>query len=191
MRSLTVVKVGGSLFDMPGLGPRLQRWLGRYCPDSTLVVPGGGRMVDVLRDFDRRHGLGEEQSHWLALRALALNSRVLAELVPGTPVVESATEVTVGLAVLDPLAFCLTDQRDCPSHALPHTWAVTSDSIAARVAAVAQADRLILLKSIDIPAAMTWAEAGRLRHVDSTFADLVASIPSLDVQAINFRTEGL
>ena len=54
----TVIKVGGSLFDRPDLGPRLRRWLDANAPWETILVPGGGRLVDVIRDLDRIHGLG-------------------------------------------------------------------------------------------------------------------------------------
>src|SRR5262249_50260144 len=53
---------------------------------------------------------------------------------------------------------------------LPHCWEVTSDSLAARVAVVAQARQLVLLKSGSIPEAMSWVEAGRGGYGDAYFA---------------------
>jgi 5-(aminomethyl)-3-furanmethanol phosphate kinase len=189
LHPLTVVKVGGSLFDLPELGPRLKRWLDRLSPDRVLLVPGGGKATDVIRELDARHGLGEERSHWLALRALALNAYVLGALLPGSHVVESFSELDGSLAILDPLPFCLADERYGPSSALKHTWNVTSDSIAARVAVVAGAQRLILLKSVDISMDMTWDEAARRGYVDVAFADTVRAAPALEVRLINFRNE--
>src|SRR5258708_14485560 len=85
-----VVKVGGSLFDMPDLRPRLIQFLRRLsCPEVALV-PGGGRIVDAIRHLDRWHGLGEEASHWLALRALSLNAHFLPHLLRGESAVVSA-----------------------------------------------------------------------------------------------------
>ncbi len=189
MAGLTVVKVGGSLFDLPGLGPRLARWLAALPAAGVLLVPGGGRAADAVRELDRLHGLGEEKSHWLALRALALNARFLADLLPGVRVVESPVEHG-GVAVLDPLAFCLADERDRPADALPRAWAVTSDSVAARAAAVAGAGQLILLKSVTVPPAMTWDEAARAGYVDAAFAGVVRAAPGLEVRAVNFREAG-
>ncbi len=187
MGELTVVKVGGSLFDLPYLGPRLTHWLAGLGAPRVLVVPGGGATADVIRALDRRHALGEEASHWLALRALALNAHALTALLPRSRVVESAAPVD-GIAVLDPFAFCLADERDHPAAALPHSWEVTSDSVAARVAVAAGARRLVLLKSVTFPYEMSWSDAAREGYVDAAFAGVVAAAPGLDVRAVNFRT---
>jgi aspartokinase-like uncharacterized kinase len=182
-----VVKVGGSLFDWPQLGPRLRRWLTELAAPSVLLVPGGGPTADAVRDLDCVHGLGEEKSHWLALRALTLNAHFLADLLPESRVVTSVTEHRGGVAVLDPLAFCLADERDHPADALPHSWSVTSDSVAARVAVASGAGELLLLKSITVPPEMPWEEAAQAGHVDGTFAGVIRRAAALEVRAINFR----
>jgi 5-(aminomethyl)-3-furanmethanol phosphate kinase len=186
---LIVVKVGGSLFDLPELGPRLRHWLAGLASSKALLVPGGGPLVDAIRDLDQRHGLGEEKSHWLALRALALNARVLAELLPESRVVESAVEENGALSILDPFAFCVADERDHPAQALPHSWAVTSDSVAARVAIAAKADQLILLKSITIGSGLDWDAAARAGYVDAIFPGLVRTAPASGIRVVNFRAE--
>ena len=81
--SLLVVKVGGSLYDLPDLGRRLRRFLASLDTDNRLIVPGGGPTADVIRAFDHDHRLGPQTSHWLALRACALNAHFLALLLPG------------------------------------------------------------------------------------------------------------
>jgi aspartokinase-like uncharacterized kinase len=183
-----VVKIGGSLFDLPDLGPRLETWLGG--PQSFVLVPGGGPTTDVVRDLDCTHRLGEEAAHWLALRSLSLNAWFLSTLLPGwnPQVVERAEDCgpcwrTGALPVFDCYAFALNDEG-LPG-CLPHRWSVTSDSLAARVARVLGAGELILLKSVTIPERMDWAEAGREGLVDSYFATAAQGIPS--VRAINFR----
>jgi aspartokinase-like uncharacterized kinase len=186
MNGPTVVKVGGSLFDLPDLGPRLQDWLAGLSRPHVLLVPGGGPAADVIRDLDRRHGLGEEKAHWLALRAMALNAHVLAGLLPGSSVVESVREPLAGPTILDAYAFCRADERDHSSRALPHAWAVTGDSVAARAAAAAEARELILLKSVTIPPDFRWDEAARRGYVDAAFAGVVRAA-ALEVRSINFR----
>jgi aspartokinase-like uncharacterized kinase len=68
---------------------------------------------------------------------------------------------------------------------LPHRWDVTSDSLAVRVAALAGARELILLKSTDPPSA-DWTEAG---FVDAYFSEALRQAPrDLQVRAVNLRT---
>jgi aspartokinase-like uncharacterized kinase len=188
------VKVGGSLYDLPDLGPRLRRWLDAHAPRETIVVPGGGAAADVVRALDRTHGLGEEAAHWLALRALRFTAGLLEELL-----YERGVEIVGGnddrnwacvwdrgaLPILDPYAFCQWDELRPGS--LPHTWAVTSDSIAARVAVVAGAAELVLLKSSPPPAGdvAAWAAAG---YVDEYLPRVLAGT-GVRLRAVDLRGE--
>jgi aspartokinase-like uncharacterized kinase len=182
-----VVKVGGSLYDLPDLAARLHAWLGERFGTSVILVPGGGPTADVIRQLDRRHGLGEEISHWLALRALTLNAHFLAALLPSARVVPDVVESEKSpLAILDVHEFARADEARA-GH-LPHRWIASSDAFAARAAVVAQARQLVLLKSVTVPAEVDWAEAGRLGWVDETFADVLRDAPgNLQVSGFNLR----
>jgi aspartokinase-like uncharacterized kinase len=183
MAGPVVVKVGGSLYDLHDLGTRLRGWLTQYSVLGTpvLLVPGGGLTADAIRRLDQTHRLGEERAHWLALHALALNAHFLAALLPDAVVAEAATE---GIAILDAFAFARTDEER-PGW-LPHRWAVTSDSLAARVADVLGARLLILLKSVTIPEGMHWSEAGRAGFVDRYFAEVLSRRRTpFEVRAVN------
>src|SRR5438874_10088336 len=90
-----LVKVGGSLYDLPDLADRLRLLLGYMRNRSYVLVPGGGATVDAIRALDSRHNLGEESSHWLALRALTLNGHFLCQLLTnGQMVADSASALT-------------------------------------------------------------------------------------------------
>jgi aspartokinase-like uncharacterized kinase len=185
-----VVKVGGSLFHLPDLGARLTRWLDELAVRDVVLIPGGGATADVIRELDRRHALGQEKSHWLALRALTLNAHFLAELLPCGTVIGDLDEAAARwqlrrLPVLDGHRFACADESR--AGCLPHSWEVTSDSLAVRVAHVMRGRELILLKSIDIPPGVDWHEAGRHGWVDRFFADVVQREPGLPIRTINFR----
>jgi aspartokinase-like uncharacterized kinase len=186
-----VVKVGGSLYDLPDLSPRLRRWLADHAPRATIVVPGGGPPTNAVRDLDRIHHLGEETSHWLALRALSLNARLLRALLGRAEVAWSVPQCrrrwTAGaVPIISPWEFCRGDDRR--PGALPHTWAVTSDSVAARVAVVAGAEELVLLKSAPQPAGdvAVWAETG---YVDPWLPRVLAG-SGVPVRAVDLRGGG-
>ena len=184
---LAVVKVGGSLYDLPDLGPRLQAWL-RQAGPAVLLVPGGGPTADVVRNFDRIHQLGEERAHWLALGALQLNAHFLTWLLPSAAVIDHPEQAAGGVAVLNAFSFLSREKASCRKGRLPHCWAVTSDAIAARAAVVAGAAELILLKSVAIPEGISWEEAARGGFVDEWFAPALREAPpSLRVRAVNFR----
>jgi aspartokinase-like uncharacterized kinase len=190
MAAVMVVKVGGSLYDLNDLGPRLRQWLEGLGGCDVVLVPGGGDMAEAVRSFHRVHGLDEPRAHWLALGALALNAHFLAWLV-GRGVVVGDTGgcqdawAAGRIPVLDMHAFSRADEDR--SGRLGASWRVTSDALAARAAAVLGAGRLVLLKSVTIPDAMSWEEAGQRGYVDAAFAGAVAAAGKLEVRAVNFR----
>jgi aspartokinase-like uncharacterized kinase len=185
-QSSLVVKVGGSLFDMPDLGPKLQAWLQTLPDPHVLLVPGGGATADVVRELDGCHALGEERAHWLALAALSLNARFLQTLLPAAQIITDCAACKASwnqghLPILDAYPFAIQDEQSVD--ALPHCWSVTSDSVAARVAQSVGARQLILLKSAAFPG--DWDDASRQGYVDAFFA---RAMGSLSVCAIDFRS---
>jgi aspartokinase-like uncharacterized kinase len=150
---MTILKVGGSLYSWPGLKLALQEWLSVH--GTVLIVPGGGAAADAVRAWHQTHALTESTAHWAALATLTAAKVFLEELVDG-----AAT-------VLDAEDFCRHDDRR--PNALPHSWAVTSDSIAARVAELTGAEKLVLWKSVNIPPGTPWREARAKGWVDQEF----------------------
>jgi aspartokinase-like uncharacterized kinase len=163
---MIIVKVGGSLYDMPQLGSHLQAFLQTLAPEVIRIMPGGGQLADVIRLWDRIHGLGEDTAHGLAVHTLHIAAQFLRHLL-GAHAPPSALE---GL----------------DWSVLPARWAVTSDSLAARAAWQFGARQLILLKSVDIPAGTSWEQAAAWGWVDPFFPQAVAAAP-FGIVAINFR----
>ena len=172
MTEPVVVKVGGSLLTWPGLRDGLSAYWQANRARCPVVIVGGGGAADLVRDLDRIHGLGEGRSHHLALCALDLTARLLAGLMPGFEVVERPDELTSvwdagRIPILSPRRFLEADV-DSPDP-LPHTWDVTTDSIAARVADHLGAAELALLKSAPLPPGTDRVSAARLGLVDPRF----------------------
>jgi aspartokinase-like uncharacterized kinase len=174
---LVVFKVGGSLLDWPELPARLAEVLAAYRQDRVALVVGGGTAADVVRSFDRIHGLGELRAHDLAMRSLDLTAHLLATLVDGLVVVERSGELRSAwdggrVPVLLPRTI-LAEVETRASRPLPHSWELTSDSIAAVIAVHLGAAELVLLKSAPLPPDVDPREAGRLGLVDPCFAEAV------------------
>lgn len=180
-----VVKVGGSLYDWPELGPRLRAFLETLRPRPLLLVPGGGNLADAIRDLHRTHQFPETTAHWLALRSLTLAAHFLASLLPQSRIVKGLLAARAvarrgEVPIMDALHFARGDELR-PGR-LPHTWDATSDSVAARIAVVIRAERLILLKSADPPP--DWMRTAG--YVDPLFAATIVNA-EFPVEAINLR----
>jgi 5-(aminomethyl)-3-furanmethanol phosphate kinase len=110
-----------------------------------LIVPGGGPFADAVREFERQVGLSPDAAHWMAILAMDQYAHVLAGRIGGAVLVEEPGAVTE--AVAPGRAVVLAPSRWMRSaDVLPHTWEVTSDSIAAFVAGALGAAQLILIK---------------------------------------------
>lgn len=148
MMPITVIKIGGSvgrIAGLPSLGRRLEK-LGRQHP--LLVVPGGGDFADTVRAYDRCYQLDDTTAHWMAILAMDQYGYLLAQEIPRAAIVrhpDEAWPVSLKGQVSVLLPFDLLHRLD----PLPHCWEVTSDSIAAWLAATVQASQLILLKDVD------------------------------------------
>jgi aspartokinase-like uncharacterized kinase len=179
-----VVKVGGSLLDQSGFAARFQNWRHVQPLSRLLLIPGGGGIVDALRTLDQQQGLGDEAAHWLAIAALSLTARVLAALLPDATVISevSAAEAIWSrrqLPILDVEPFLRRDEQH-PDH-LPHSWTVTSDSIAARVAHVYGASKLVLLKACPLEEGKEWDTYAAQGIVDAYFPHLARKLGDLSL----------
>lgn len=188
----TVVKVGGSLFDLPDLAARLRQFIAGLGTTEILLVPGGGKTTDAIRQLDQVHDLGEEASHWLALRSMALNAHFLAVLLRAE-VIDAWTScsplwVAGRLPILDAYRFARADEGNPGS--LPHCWGVTSDSVAARAAIIGGAKQLVLLKSITISKSIGWFKASERGWVDRYFPRVIQNFGrGLEIRAVNLRLQ--
>jgi aspartokinase-like uncharacterized kinase len=154
---ITVVKVGGALLDVPDALAWAIDQLSRAPRDgSVLVVPGGGPFADAVRVVDRRIGLTDSAAHWAAILGMNQHAFVLADLISGATVVETVypTVYPTAYPLVYPPNECLSNCLPILApyswlrchDTLPHSWDVTSDSIAAFIANSIGAKRLILMK---------------------------------------------
>jgi aspartokinase-like uncharacterized kinase len=126
-----VIKIGGSLEKQ--IDPLLS--VLRRCSIPALIVPGGGRFARMIR----KTGVDGEAAHWMAVAAMEQFGWLIASRgIQHSSVLHRPEASELFLPYL-PLR-----QAD----PLPHSWNVTSDTIAAWVAYSLGLD-LILLKPVD------------------------------------------
>ncbi len=194
--SIAVLKLGGSLLDLSDLSVRIQSVFANLNGDRPLLICGGGNAADIVRRWHQCFRLDEERSHWLALVAIRLNQQLLLDLLPKLELVANrAAAESVWqrdrVPLLDLAEFMRTEEASLDVHErLPHTWEVTSDSLAAWVTMRWPAERLILLKSVDLPNAQTHDPEQLVKQglIDSFLPQLTNSIPT--IEWINLRREG-
>ena len=187
-RPISVVKVGGSLFDLPGLRLRLEEILYSLSSHNVAIVSGGGAAADIVRGMQPVHGLTDSAAHRLAMQSLAVGEALLCEIIhPSTRVasMRKAREAWLEghIVVIDAARFVLAEKA-LNQQPLDETWAATSDSIAAWVATVMRAEKIVLLKSRD---ATCWEEA--TKHTDPCFEHHARTVPQIQWCNLRLTTE--
>jgi aspartokinase-like uncharacterized kinase len=144
-----VIKVGGSLAKDPERLRALCHKLGEFAKKyAIIVVPGGGRFADAVRDFDKQFNLSSRISHKMAILAMDQFGLLLSDIMPNSRVfrqLENAKELSEAKSVPIFLPSHLMFQED----PLENSWAVTSDSIAAYVASRVNAGKVVLVTDVD------------------------------------------
>lgn len=155
-----VIKLGGGLLPYVESFEATLAAIGRASRQCrVLIVPGGGPFADAVRGVHRQHRLTDSAAHWMAVLAMDQYAHLIASRMPGSVLVRTEEAVGDALAV-NQVPVLAPEQWLRAADPLPHSWDVTSDSIAAWVAGQVGATRLVLIKP---PAA-----AGEL--VDANFA---------------------
>jgi 5-(aminomethyl)-3-furanmethanol phosphate kinase len=191
---LVVIKVGGSLLDWPELPRRLLAFLDNECGQEACLrgraalVAGGGAFADLIRTMDQTHALGDQKGHHLAIKSLDLTAELLAALLPGSAVVHRQEDLRAcrklgQVPILAP-GQLLEEVDDRGADPLPASWNVTSDSIAARIAVLLGARRLILLKSVGLSADIHRGEAARLGLVDAMFPAISSTLELVELVSL-------
>lgn len=189
--SIRVVKVGGSLLDWPELPIALAEWIRSQPISVHLLIAGGGSLAQAIWQASRAFALPDDAAHWLCIDTMSATARLLAQVVSGVEFVsefaalkERARNTVTGPVVCDCNSFLREYEHHSHGHVLPCDWSVSSDSIAARLAEVLEADELVLLKSADPPAGtiQDWENGS---YVDEYFPAFAKS--GFQIRFINLR----
>jgi 5-(aminomethyl)-3-furanmethanol phosphate kinase len=139
---LAIVKLGGS----HAAGAHLKDWLAAIAAEAgaIVIVPGGGPFAEAVRTAQAPVGYDDRAAHVMALMAMAQFGLALASLNPALELTASRSAIRRALKAgrvpvwsPEPMARVA---------ALPESWDLTSDSLAAWLAGALRASRLVLVK---------------------------------------------
>jgi 5-(aminomethyl)-3-furanmethanol phosphate kinase len=141
-KRLAIVKLGGS----HATGPYLKDWLTAIATEagSIVIVPGGGPFADAVRTAQVSMGFDDSAAHAMALIAMAQFGRALESLNPALRLTASRSAILHALE--DGKVPVWSPEPMARAAALPETWDLTSDSLAAWLAGALGAGRLLLIK---------------------------------------------
>ena len=180
-----------SLLDVEDFPRRLNDWLQRQPAGRSVLIVGGGKLADELRNVSQRHKVGDEIMHWLCIESMCINAKWVAELLPECcwcNTLEQAKQASVGSwAVLDVVKFLREEEPRASGNPLPVGWHVTSDSIAARVAELCDGSELVLLKSCLPKEGWTPESLAQEGVVDAHFPQAAKQVRR--IRCVNIRGE--
>ncbi|MBS7618318.1 amino acid kinase [Candidatus Bathyarchaeota archaeon] len=143
-----VIKIGGSLSKDPPTLKALCQFIGALAENyRIMVVPGGGKFADAVRECDRLYRLPATITHKMAILAMDQYGLMISSLIPNSFTTYSLRESC--RAKGGKLPVLLPSRLMFFMNPLENSWRITSDSIAAFIAAKARAQNLILAKDVD------------------------------------------
>jgi dihydroneopterin aldolase len=147
MRALApvVVKLGGSF----AFSTHLRQWIEvlAACAGRVVIVPGGGPFADAVRLAQMRMGFDDNAAHLMAVLAMEQYGHALASfssaLSPADSVRAIRRHLDAGRAPVWMPSRMMLNAND-----IAQSWDITSDSLAAWLAARIGATRLLLVKHV-------------------------------------------
>lgn len=164
-----VVKIGGSLSHEP----MLRQWLTELCEvggGRVVIVPGGGDFADKVRQYQSEWHFDDLAAHNMCLLAMTQYAILMQGVLPELVLASSEAKIRRALrdghvAVWVPTAL-MRDTPDAMSN-----WDTTSDSLAAWLSTMLNAERLIVVKSCPIPENERLETLAAAGVVDRRFVD--------------------
>ena len=141
------IKVGGSVCNSTGLKFLADRWAALARQYRLLFMAGGGLFADQVRVIDDYFDLSDSAAHWMAIAAMDQCGYLLADSMPSIEVVHDLN-IAFSIAASGLSAVLIPSSLLRRHDPLPHSWEVTSDSLAAWLTGFTSIDCLVLLKDV-------------------------------------------
>jgi 5-(aminomethyl)-3-furanmethanol phosphate kinase len=166
-----IVKIGGSLAH----GRQCAAWLDVLAAwgGPLILVPGGGPFADCVRTTQATMRFGDATAHRMALMAMEQYAVALAAQAPVFALAASRDELDGALRA-GQIPIWLPTKMILAAPEVPETWELTSDSLAAWLAGILGARRLLLIKSVDQTVPVTASDLAANKIVDPLFPRFAA-----------------
>lgn len=168
---IEIIKLGGSLED----SALLKEWLDcieTYSRGNTVIVPGGGMFAEQVRKAQRHWRFSDEIAHSMALLGMQQMALMFKGIYPELQLAGTSDAIRKVLKQHQAVIW-LPDLAWLEQNKMPASWDVTSDSLAAWMAAKINADRLVLVKSAKIPKPCTIKQLTEMGIVDRAFIHFI------------------
>ncbi len=144
-----LIKIGGSLTYS---AKHLLDSLKSFCNENSgkykiIIVPGGGEFANVVRNIYKTTELSNDASHKLATLCTDLTGIYFSEL-SDIRTVDNLYDAKSILKKED-ILIILPSKIVLSNDELPHSWDITSDSIAVYIAKLLNLDNLIIATNVD------------------------------------------
>jgi aspartokinase-like uncharacterized kinase len=147
-----VVKLGGSL----QFSEQLPMWLSavtEHGSGSGVIVPGGGAFADQVRRSQQHWYFDDRTAHHMALHAMEQYGLMLHGINKNLDVARSLGEISAILKA-GRVAIWLPTDMVMQNREIVASWDVSADSLSAWLASSLQAQRLFLVKSVELGAGL-------------------------------------
>ena len=91
-----VMKIGGSLLLRDNLVTAANQWLDAQTGAQTIVIVGGGNLINAVRELDRLRQVDNQSIHWICVDILTATARFASQWF-GWPLIETQAEWNTGL----------------------------------------------------------------------------------------------
>jgi len=131
-----------------------------------VLVPGGSVFADFIKELQAKLHFNDNTAHWLAIKAMEMYGTYIASLDESNTLVETYDLSEVQRALNECKIPIIMPYRILQEHdELPHSWNVTSDSIAIYIASLLNANLVVLAKPVS---RILGKELGLVRKLSTT-----------------------
>ena len=150
LNSSLIAKIGGKILENPeDLDFTISQFkllLKKKIIQQIIIIPGGGKFSNFIREIDDKLDIGDDLAHWMAIYAINQSGKMLNKEYPNIEITDNFKELQ---KFKNPLSIFLPFNYLYQTDELPHSWDVTSDSISLYLAHKLELNECYLIKDVD------------------------------------------